>query len=273
MRAQNALTHKKKLNTAISYFIIISLGIITGLSKWVLLQKLGMMISTIFIDIFKCISLPIISLSVIVTLSQYNADQKMKSVWQRIIFYTLGTTIISASIAFILYLLIPPTNIMEIAPTATTTHDSYIHYVTNLIPASIFSPFIEHQVISALIMSIIIGIAIRHIPDTTSRQTIISFFKGAYGIFLVITSWIVKIIPIALYGFITTTVIQLKSGLNLGSLTGYLTIILLANLIQGLVVLPTFLYINNIKPFATLRAMLPALSIAFFSKSSAGSYL
>ena len=46
--------------------------------------------------------------------------------------------------------------------------------------------------------------------------------------------------------------------------------IVLANVIQGLVVLPIWLKTKNIEPYAMMRQMLPALSLAFFSKSSVG---
>jgi Na+/H+-dicarboxylate symporter len=50
----------------------------------------------------------------------------------------------------------------------------------------------------------------------------------------------------------------------------YLLIIVLANLIQGFIILPAWLRLNGVKPFRAMRAMLPALSVAFFSKSSVG---
>ena len=116
----------------------------------------------------------------------------------------------------------------------------------------------------------IVGIAIRYIKDDNARQTIANFFKGSHGLFLVITGWVVKIIPIGLFGFITTTVIQLKDGMDIGGIAGYLAVVVLANLIQGFVILPIWLKANKIDPFVAMRGMLPALSVAFFTKSSAG---
>ena len=121
-----------------------------------------------------------------------------------------------------------------------------------------------------LIIALLIGTAIRYIEEKKSKETITNFFKGTHGIFLVITNWVVKIIPLGLFGFITTTIVQLREGMDITSLLDYLAIVVLANIIQGFIVLPTWLKLNNIKPFKTMKAMLPALSIAFFSKSSTG---
>ncbi len=274
MQIDSSSKAKKKFNMAIIYLIVITLGVLSGLSDIQVLHSIGSTISDLFIKIFKCISLPIIALSIIVTLSQYSADREMKRIWQRTLFYTIGTTVIAACVAFLLYLLISPSNISSHGTVNTSSvaamQGNYLSYLANLIPENIFSPFLEHQVLAALFVSMTIGIAIRYIPDVESRTTMMRFFKGAHGIFIVITGWVVKIIPLALFGFISTSIFQLKNGLDFSGLGGYLMVVVLANLIQGLVILPIFLALNKIKPYKALRGMLPALSIAFFSKSSAG---
>jgi len=121
-----------------------------------------------------------------------------------------------------------------------------------------------------LLVGVVTGIAIRSIQNTDAQKTLSNFFKGAHGLFMVITTWIVAIIPLGLYGFITATVVQLREGMDITGIGEYLAIILLANLVQGFIVLPLWLKLNRIKPFVAMRGMLPALSVAFFSKSSAG---
>jgi Na+/H+-dicarboxylate symporter len=121
-----------------------------------------------------------------------------------------------------------------------------------------------------LFLGVVIGVAIRFIPEKEARETITQFFRGAHGLFMVITQWVITIIPIGLYGFITTSVVQLRGGVVIKGLGQYLLVIVLANLFQGLVILPLWLKFKNIPPYATLKGMLPALSLAFFSKSSVG---
>jgi Na+/H+-dicarboxylate symporter len=272
MCAQHLSKQKKIPLTAALYFLAVAFAFISGLCSYVPLHTVGLAVSDIFIKIFKCISLPIIALSMIVTLCQYSADATMKTVWKKTLFYTLSTTLLAATVACILYLVISPQNILTSAVSSVSapTQAAYLTYLTNIIPTNIFSPFLEHQVMGVLLVSILIGLAIRAIPDEPARESITHFFKGAHGIFLVVTGWVVKIIPLALYGFITATILQLKNGVDIRGLGGYLTVVVLANIIQGLVILPIFLSLHNIRPFQALRGMLPALSMAFFSKSSAG---
>ncbi|HEX2549049.1 MAG TPA: dicarboxylate/amino acid:cation symporter [Gammaproteobacteria bacterium] len=268
--------NKKKLKFTqpfILYFIMLTLGILVGLSNISYLQSFGLMISDIFIKIFKFISMPIIALSIIVTLSSYeNNDVGMSRIWRRTLLYTFSTTMIAALLSCILYIVIHPSNVNvsteNIVNVANKT--TYWQHLSSLIPNNIFSPFIEHQVLSVLILGILIGIAIRYIPDNDAKIAVKNVFKGFHGIFFIITQWVIMILPLGVFGFMTTTVLQLRDGMNIHGIVQYLLVIIAANLIQGFIILPAWLYYNQIKPFDTMKKMMPALTLAFFSKSSAG---
>jgi Na+/H+-dicarboxylate symporter len=262
------------MSTPLVYLVMLVLGVCAGFSDISFLKSLGLLISDIFIRIFKCISLPIISLSIIVTLANYCSKGALKTVWRRTMIYTLGTTFLAAALSCGLYLLISPDSISGALYHTTSkvaTHStSYVEYISHLIPSTIFSPFLENQVISVLFLGIVIGVAIRFIPDEEPRETITHFFRGAHGLFMVITRWVIAIIPIGLFGFITATVVQFRAGTEVHGLGQYLLVIVLANVIQGLVVLPIWLKTKNIAPYTMMKKMMPALSLAFFSKSSVG---
>lgn len=271
-------TNKKnhiKWRSFVYYLLAIILAVLTAYSDISILQNFGSSIADIFINMFKCISLPIIASSIIVTFAQYNSEASMSRVWRRALTYTLGTTIVAASVACFLYAVIRPASLFNINPVSDATsniasNNNYFTHLIGLIPTNVLTPFLENQVMSVLLLSILIGIATRSIKNNESRITITNFFKGVHEMLLNITSWIVKIVPIGLYGFITVTVLQLRNGVEMQGLGAYLAIIVLANLIQGLIVLPAWLSMNGIRPFVTMRGMLPALSLAFFTKSSAG---
>lgn len=273
MCADTSVTMTKNQKTFALYMVMIILGILSGLSDSVLLHNIGQVVSDIFIKIFHCISLPIIALSLIVTLAGIGANQQMTKVWQRTIFYTLSTTLIAATVSCILYLIINPSSAtIDQLTTQTPVNQTsdYWSYISGLIPTNIFAPFLEHQVMGVLLVGIVIGLAIRFIPQQQPRESVLHFFQGIHSIFLVITRWVVAVIPLGLYGFITVTVVQLNEGSDIKGIGEFLAIVLLANLIQGFVVLPAWLKMNGIAPFATMRKMMPALTIAFFTKSSAG---
>jgi Na+/H+-dicarboxylate symporter len=273
MCAASQLNKKIIFSTPVIYTLMIGLGILSGMSNIVFLKEIGLLLSDLFIKIFKCISLPIISLSIIVTLANYTTDGLMKKMWFRTIKYTFSTTFVAAIISCLVYLVIHPSLVqvdMKAHFSQSTNSLGYLGYLAQIVPTNLLSPFLEQQVIGVLFLSIIIGIAIRQIPEEEPRLLLTTFFRAIHGMFLVMTRWIIAIIPLGLFGFITATVVQLRSGMDLKGIGQYLLIVVLANLIQGFIILPLWLKKNGIKPFVAMRAMLPALSVAFFSKSSVG---
>ncbi len=266
-------TFKKiKFNSPKTYLVVIFLAVLNGYSNIQVFHQLGFVLSELFIQIFKCVSLPIISLSIIVTLINYRSEGLMKNLWKRTITYTLTTTLIAATLSCLLYLIIHPAMVTEAAHyTQSSQQGNYLEHLANLVPSNIFSPFIDHQVMSVLLLSLVMGIAVKQIPDTASREVVIQFFRGVHGLLLVITRWIVAVIPLGIFGFITTTLLQFREGMAFKGIGQYLLVIVLANLIQGLVILPIWLRMKGVKPFQMFRQMMPALSLAFFSKSSVGS--
>jgi Na+/H+-dicarboxylate symporter len=251
------------------YLIAIILGYLCGYFDFALNE--ANFISEIFIKIFKLLSLPIIVVSLIVSLSKQSSDIELKKIGKQTLVYTIGTTVAAAFIASIVYTIISPSNVKMISN--IVSHDipigKYSEYVLNIIPSNIFSTFLEHNVVGSLLIGIIIGIAIRYLPNSEFLVAH-NFFKSIHGIFLIVIEWTIKMLPIAIFGFVVTAVAQLRGGTNIKGLGEYLSIVIIANIIHGIIVLPIFLRANKIFPFVYLKAMFPALSVAFFSKSSVG---
>ncbi|AKK20513.1 dicarboxylate/amino acid:cation symporter [Candidatus Liberibacter africanus] len=271
MYLKNTITLNKKQRVYLLYTSSILIGIFLGMSHNVLFNDIAEFVVNIFVRIFKFISLPLISFSLIVSLSKCSPEQGMVRLWGKTVFYTILTTLLAASIAFFTYKLISPSNIIVKPENAVhVSQISYLQYVANLIPNNIISPFLESQVISILLISGAIGIATHFITDKHIQKSTVAIFEGIHGIFLTITNWVMKMIPIALGSFIAVTILQFKKGINISGLGEYLSVIILSNLIQGMIVLPILLYIKGFNPITVFKGMSPALIVAFFSKSSAG---
>ncbi len=197
----------------------------------------------------------------------------MKSLGQRTLRYTFSTTLVAAIVSCMLYTIIQPTAPHQInlnESVSAIKGISYTDHISRLIPTHILEPFIEHNVMGVLLVAILVGASIRFIPNEQNRHIVAGFFQGLHSIFVTLTRWVVKGIPLALYSFIAVTVTQLRQGLDISGIGEYLAIVVLANIIQGFVVLPVWLKQNKISPYQTMRKVMPALSLAFFSKTSTG---
>jgi len=86
----------------------------------------------------------------------------------------------------------------------------------------------------------------------------------------ILIHWLIRILPIGIMAFTAQLVTQLEAGIILGGLATYFGVVISSNLIQMFVILPLILLIKGLNPLKIARGMLPALAVALFSKSSAG---
>lgn len=263
---------KHKINPNIFFGIAILLGILTGYLQEPFLFRTAETVSQLFINLLKLVSLPIIFLSIISTASGMENLQQIKRLGQKVIKYTLMTTVIAATIGLALFLAIDPVRgsgvLSNVAGSTEAAQPSYLSFFIQIVPSNIVQPFYENNVIGVLFLAMVLSFAIISLPNQ-HRTVLHSFFTGIYAAIIAITRWIVAIMPIAIWAFITLFMRDLNQGLEIKSLALYLTCVLAANLIQALIVLPGLLKLKGVSPWQMAKGMFPALSVAFFTKSSA----
>ena len=268
---------RRQLILAVCYLIAIVLGIVNGLYGSAFWQVAGDFISTVFIRLFRFIAVPIIAVSIISTLAMISRSSESGRIFRHTIFYTLLTTILAAGLAAVLYVLFSPANVTldanvgQAAALDSVKTQSYLQYVQSVIPDNFLAPFLSANVLSVLLISAAVGIAIAKLPkDSRQQEVLMSFFSGLQSVLFTLVGWIITVLPIGIFGFFTVLAMQLASGVALGGLGTYFVTVLAANFIQMLVVLPLLLLMRGINPLRVAKGMFPALTVAFFSKSSAG---
>lgn len=264
---------KKRINPNIYFAIAIILGVCAGCLHYPFIFNLAETLSQVFINLLKLVSLPIIFLSIISTASGMDNMQEIKVLGRKVIKYTLLTTLIAAAIALILFLSIDPVR-GQVIPSSNawaigqTDQPIYLSFFIQMIPSNIIQPFSENQVMGVLFLAMMLSFAIISLPSQ-HRTILHSFFSSTYAAIIVMTRWIVVIMPIAIWAFITLFMRDLNKGLHAKNLALYLTCVVASNIIQAVIVLPGLLQFKRIAPLKMARGMLPALSVAFFTKSSA----
>lgn len=264
---------RKKINPNIFFGIALVGGILAGYLQDPFIYRLAETLSQLFINLLKLVSLPIIFLSIVSTTSGMENIEQIKHLGQKVLKYTLLTTLVAASVALFLFIGIQP--VREIASTvvenglvASENQPSYLSFFIQIVPSNIIQPFNENNVIGVLFLAMLLSFAIITLP-TQHRTVLHSFFSSIYAAIIVVTRWIVAVMPLAIWAFITLFMKDLHQGLDVKSLALYLLCVILANLIQAGVVLPALLKLKGISPWKMVKGMFPALSVAFFTKSSA----
>lgn len=271
--------HKKRMQTiqAVLYVIAIILGLINGFYGSEFWIQTGEFISTIFIRLFRFIAVPIIAVSIIATLSQISRSTESGRIFRHSVFYTLLTTILAASLAAILFEVFSPANVTlsdtteASAAIAGIKGKSYFDYITSVVPDNAIAPFLSANVLSVLLIAAAVGIAIAKLPhDSREQRVLMAFFSGLQAVLFTLVGWIIMILPLGIFGFFTVLAKEINAGVAVGGLGTYFATVLTANFIQMLIVLPALLLLRGINPIRVFKGMLPALTVAFFSKSSAG---
>lgn len=232
--------------------------------------EVAKLFSDIFISLLKLISLPLVFLSIVSTISGLKDSIEIKVLLKKTLFYTLLTTIIAAFVALSFYLFIDPVRKNFISNTIESVSDSnhnYFSYLKSLIPSNFVQVFLENNVIGSILIAFLMGGAI--ISLSKEKQDILhQIFSALFDTLLRIAQGLLKFIPLAVWSFITCFLHELKGGSEFHSLFWYFACIMSANFVQAFVILPLLMWYKGISPIQTMKGVMPALTLAFFSKSS-----
>ena len=231
-------------------------------------------IAELFIRLLKFMALPIIFLSILSTLTNLKSVKSAGRLLRRILTYTILTTTISALIGLILFCLINPSSSQEPSiPGATPQQGAaYLDFIKDLFPVNFVDPFLKGNVLSVAVMAAVFGLAISKI-DTKASKQLTEIIQALFKLLLKVTTWILKLLPLGVFAFTFELISSFKTNsAHISSLLLYSATVILANLIQGLVVLPIFLKRNGVSPKRLFKAMYPALLTAFYTKSSTAAF-
>ena len=136
-----------------------------------------------------------------------------------------------------------------------------------MVPANIVKAAADGQMLGLIFFAILFGYFMTHlgheIPDPLFR-----FFNGLFHVMMKMTEWIMKFAPIGVFGLIAAVIA--KTGFGAARpLAVFALSVVLALAIHAFVILPLLLrFVGRVKPFATVKAMSPALLTAFSTASS-----
>ncbi|MCL6269279.1 dicarboxylate/amino acid:cation symporter [Sansalvadorimonas sp. 2012CJ34-2] len=265
------MSRVSKISTGTMISTAALLGITCGFMDVPVVNTIATTLGDLFIRLLKLVSTPIIFFSVLSTLTGMGNLQEAGILGGRVFRYTLMTTLIAASIALSLFLLLDPANHVQGLDIANSVVENqqtgYLKYLVDIIPTSFIEPFAQGQVISVLFLAVILSLAILTVP-VERRTRLQQLFEDLFAAIMKLTAGILKLLPIAVWAFVTTFLHEITEESIVTNLALYFLSILLANLVQALVVLPLLLSWKGLSPVKTFKGMFPALSVAFFAKSS-----
>jgi proton glutamate symport protein len=161
-------------------------------------------------------------------------------------------------------------DVAKVAGAGEREAKDFLGVFRQMIPENVLSAASDNgQMLGVIVFSILFSLAITRLPEA-EMGTIREFFQAANDAMIVLTRWIMAVAPIGVYALILPVVYETGAGLfvNLGK---YFVTVLGALGLHLFVVLPLALrWMGRVNPWAHLKAMRPALLLAFSTASSSG---
>lgn len=147
--------------------------------------------------------------------------------------------------------------------------ETYYDHILSVIPNNLVQPFLEANVLSLLFVAAAVGIALAKMPASPRRDTVMNLLLGLQDILFMLIRALIWALPLGILAFAAQLSAQVSAGVVANSLGRYVAVILGGNVLQFFVILPLFLLIRGVNPVRHFGRMLPAVLMAFFTKSSA----
>lgn len=251
-------------------------GVLIGLLRCDVADGLMDFIATVYTRLFRLLAVPTIALAVITTLAAFGRQRDTGRIFRRTIVYTLLTTVAASAVGLVLYLIIAPGNL----PASLVSKSgegvpeglgdvSYYDHILSVVPDNIVRPLLEGNVLSILLLAFAIGAAVARMPEGDTKDTVVRWFNGVQELLFILIRWLIRTLPLGIVAFSAQLTAQAGAGLAAASIGKYVAVIIGGNLVQFFIVLPLFLLVCGLNPVRTLGAMMPAVLMALFTKSSA----
>lgn len=278
--AQKALEANKK-NKQGRQFVLWMLALVVGAALGWLgikpLNELFTFIATVFTRLFQFIAVPTIALAVITTLAQLGGKKETGRIFAHAVTYTLLTTICAAGIGLMMYLWIAPGNLpADIIGAGTANvpqklgHLTYYDHILSVIPNNLLQPFLSGNVLAVMMIAGAFGLGLAFMPKTENRDILMKGIMGFQELLFTLIRALLFILPVGILAFAAQLSAQIEAGVIVGALGKYTAVIIGSNVIQFFIVIPVFLLARGLNPLQVFRKMSPAIAVALFTKSSAG---
>ncbi len=275
----------------VKVLVALSLGVIAGIMLspnfgWVskeLSTVIGNWLSLpgkLFLKLVQMIMIPLIFTSIISGIVGTSGDQ-LKKMGVRILLYFIFTTAVAISLGVLLVSFFKPgasifrkgafklseSQINLIDNNSNNSFFDIPNAISNLLPENPLASMVSGEMLSIVIFSIIIGIAITQLTKIEENH-ITSLLYAVQEICMTIVSWAMRLVPYAVFGLIA----QLISGIGLDSLAGigfYVGVVVLGLAILLIFYMLLLAIFGRTNPFTFMKNIVDVQLLAFSTTSSA----
>ena len=240
-------------------------------------------IGAIFLNALKMIIVPLITSSIIVGVAGIGSGGNIGALgWRTLVFYAT-TTLAAILIGLFVINAVSPGYVDgqpagDILALDAPAEDisariegkgagDVVDLIKRMVPPNIVKAAAEGQMLGLIFFSILFGYFMTRLQHDVA-EPLFKFWNGIFHVMMKLTEFIMKFAPIGVFGLIAAVIAE--TGFAAARpLAVFALAVVAALLLHSVVTLPLLLrFIGSVRPFATMRAMSPALLTAFSTSSS-----
>ncbi|MBO5255687.1 MAG: dicarboxylate/amino acid:cation symporter [Opitutales bacterium] len=238
-------------------------------------------IGKLFMRMLSMIIVPLVTTSVICGCINLGGSNKLLSVGSKTTAFYIVTGILAVGLSLILINIICPGCIdtdaaksilgsIEKTPTLQTQNIGVYDTILKFFPPNIFAAATDNtQLLGLIIFAVIIGLFINTLsPKFAETQR--NFWESANALFLKITNFIMKFLPIGVLGL--TMPVFIRAGTQtIEPIILFFITVTLALALHTFVTMSIIMWSSGISPIKHIKTMLPVLLTGFSTSSSVAS--
>ncbi|MEZ5044684.1 MAG: dicarboxylate/amino acid:cation symporter [Saprospiraceae bacterium] len=253
----------------ISFLVAIPTGLFFG-KQLQFLEYIG----TAFIQLLKMVIVPLVTFSIINALARFEQTKELRRIGWKTLGYFMISSLVAILVGLLLFNIINPGLDVDL-PVGTAEGlslqinrpESLLDILVNIIPANPIEALAEMNMLSIIFFSTLFGIALTKI-NPKMREQFLGFSESAYEVMIVITNWVIALIPIGIFGLIIKAINQTDISF-FKSVFWYIVTLGFGLLLLFFVIQPLFLFLFTRKnPIVHCRQMGDAIITALATSSS-----
>ncbi len=233
----------------------------------------------VFLKIVQMVMIPLIFSSIISGIIS-NTSNNLRSMGLKLLLYFILTTIVAITIGILLATWLRPGEYVQQLGGLSrgeivniTSNGQMVSFnnipdvIADLIPHNPLEAMLTGEMLGVVIFTIIIGIAITQLKNTTI-QPIIKGVEALQKICMIVVSWAMLLVPYAVFGMMVALLSRIGFEVVIG--LGYFIVVVLFGLLILLVFYLLLLFFTTgTPPFSFLKKIKDAQLLAFSTASSA----
>lgn len=266
--------NKRKVSFSVRTLIGLGLGLIFGLTlkeNSLIVEPIG----KIYISLIRMVVIPLVMVSIINSISNFEDSSKLKSLGIRAMGILLGTTAIAGIVGIIFgnIFSVGKGIVFEGAENFVPKEiPSFMDVFNDMLPTNPIKSMAEGQIIPVIIFALFIAFAII-MEDKKNKEKVVPFkaFINSFSTILMrITRIVLRLTPFGVFGLMTA--VGAKNGVStLMPLLTFVVAIYLALAFQILIIHSLFILIfKRRSPIKFFKGIWPAQVVAFTTQSSFG---